>query len=287
MAKFYGSMTRKGPNSEERPWRCSVIVEEGSGIAVTAEQLRALAGAVEGEEGKKGLVVADRPGLDFLLSFLEYYDIATKTDPEAVKGGWRIGIECPWTHEHSSGESDRETAVSFIGKFGFHCFHSHCNRRNWDALRAEMEHRHADKSPFFGRLPLITRATLAEAFLKANDDFRAVYDAPGRPIAQWVKTRWDISTDDTVLVREVQKYLKTMHGIYQPPEKGPDSRLRLFDAGFIAGTVRLVRPNLKPVREEVFDQNPYLLGLPECRVVDLGTSAVREMRREDFITQRI
>lgn len=195
VTKFYGSMTRKGPNSEERPWRPSVIVEEGSGIAVTAEQLRSLAGDSEGgvkrEGGGKGLVVEDRTGLDYLLGFLEYYDIPLKTDPEAVKGEWRIGIECPWQHEHSSGESDRETAVSFIGKFGFHCFHSHCDRRNWDALRAEMEHRHTDKPPFFGSLPPITHGTLAEAFLKANDDFLAVYDAPGRPIAQWVHTRWD------------------------------------------------------------------------------------------------
>ena len=42
-------------------------------------------------------------------------------------------------------------------------------------------------------LPVIAHATLAEAFLRDNHDFVCVYDLERRPIAQWVKTRWDIS----------------------------------------------------------------------------------------------
>ena len=30
-----------------------------------------------------------------------------------------------------------------------------------------------------------------------------------------------------------------------------------------------------------------MLGLPDCRVIDLRTSAIRDMRREDYISQRI
>ena len=63
--------------------------------------------------------------------------------------------------------------------------------------------------------------------------------------------------------------------------------MRLYDATFINGVVRCVKPYLPPVKAEVFDREPYMLGLPDCRVIDLRTSAVRDMRREDYISQRI
>jgi putative DNA primase/helicase len=136
-------------------------------------------------------------------------------------------------------------------------------------------------------LPVIAHATCAEAFLRDNHDFVCVYDLDGRPIAQWVKTRWDISKDDTLLWRAVSDYLKALHDKYQEPKKGPDPRKRFYDATFISGVVRCSKPYLPPVKAELFDQNPHMLGLPGCRVVDLHTSAVRDMRREDYISQRI
>jgi P4 family phage/plasmid primase-like protien len=136
-------------------------------------------------------------------------------------------------------------------------------------------------------LPIIAHATLAESFLRDNHDFVCIYDLEKRPIAQWVKTRWDISGDDTLLWRAVSDYLKGLFDQYPEPEKGPDSRKRFYDASFITGVVRCVKPYLPPVKAEVFDQNPYMLGLPDCRVIDLRTSAVRDMRREDYISQRI
>jgi P4 family phage/plasmid primase-like protien len=138
-----------------------------------------------------------------------------------------------------------------------------------------------------GSLPIIAHATLAEAFLRDNHDFVCVYDMPGRPIAQWVKTRWDLSKDDTLLWRAVSDYLKALHDKYEPPDKGPDPRKRFYDATFISGVVRCVRPYLDPVKADQFDRNPHMLGLPGCRVVDLRTSAIRDMRREDYISQRI
>lgn len=136
-------------------------------------------------------------------------------------------------------------------------------------------------------LPVIAHATCAEAFLRDNHDFVCVYDLERRPIAQWVKTRWDISGDDTLLWRAVADYLKALHDRYEEPEKGPDPRKRFYDATFINGVVRVVRSYLPPVKAELFDQDPHVLGLPGCRVVDLRTNAIRDMRREDYISQRI
>jgi D5 N terminal like len=185
------------------------------------------------------------------------------------------------------------------GGYGFDCKHR-CASKTWKEFRAEVESRFADRKFSFadgnrgrvviggsGALPIIAHATLAEAFLRDNHDFVCVYDLERRPIAQWVKTRWDISGDDTLLWRAVSDYLEGLHDQYKAPEKGPDSRKRFYDATFINGVVRCVEPYLPPVKAEKFDQNPHMLGLPDCRVIDLRTSAVRDMRREDYISQRI
>jgi P4 family phage/plasmid primase-like protien len=190
--------------------------------------------------------------------------------------------------------------VSFIVGLGngFKCLHSHCAHRHWREFRAELEKRNPGRMFSFGAdsgfetvisspLPMIAHATLAEAFLRDNHDFVCVYDQERRPIAQWVRTRWDISGDDTLLWRAVAEYLKGLFPRYKPPEKGTDPRKRFYDAAFINGVVRCVKPYLPPVKEELFDQDPYMLGLPDCRVIDLRTTAIREMRREDYISQRI
>jgi P4 family phage/plasmid primase-like protien len=297
LCKLYGSWARKGEHSDERPWRRSAIVEEGSGTVVTEQQIQALTPA---PLSVQAVPKADDVELTRLLGFLDRYDVVVRSQPVAVPGGWRVEVECPWSNEHSD-ETRRDTVVSFIGGrgYGFNCKHSHCVSRHWPAFRVEMERRYPDRKFSFVEpaaaavtigsraLPIIAHATLAESFLRDNHDFVCIYDLEKRPIAQWVKTRWDISGDDTLLWRAVSDYLKGLFDQYPEPEKGPDSRKRFYDASFITGVVRCVKPYLPPVKAEVFDQNPYMLGLPDCRVIDLRTSAVRDMRREDYISQRI
>ena len=136
VCKLYGTMTRKGPHSDERPHRRSAIVETGGGGIVTAEQLRALVPAPAREQ--------DAPGdgsLDWLLGFLTFHCVAIRSERRKVSDGWQIEIECPWVNEHS-GESPRDTVVSVIdGRYGFRCLHGHCAARNWHAFRAELERR--------------------------------------------------------------------------------------------------------------------------------------------------
>jgi len=299
LRRLYGSWARKGEHSEERPWRRSAIVEQGSGLVVTEDQLRALVPA-SSLTAEPLTAKTDDAKLSSLLGFLECYDVALRSEPREVPGGWQIEVDCLWSHEHSS-ESRRETVVSFIARrgFGFQCQHGHCTERHWREFRAELEGRFPERKFSFvngdapeavigdGPLPMIAHATLAEAFLRDNHDFVSVYDLDHRPTAQWVKTRWDISGDDTLLWRAVSDYLKRLFPRYEEPEKGPDPRRRFYDATFISGVVRGVKPYLPPVKAELFDQNPHMLGLPDCRVIDLRTSAIREMRREDYISQRI
>ena len=137
-------------------------------------------------------------------------------------------------------------------------------------------------------LPRMTHGSLAEAFLRDNRDFLYVYDTG--QLAQWVKTRWDlgISNEDRLLFQAAGKYLGTLWTRYAEPEEGkPDSRRKLEDANMVQGVVRMAKVNLPVILSEKFDSDAHLLGLPGGRLIDLRTSALRDMRREDYITQRV
>jgi hypothetical protein len=140
ICKLYGSWSRKGPHSDERPHRRSAVIEEGSDVIVTEEQLRALAPIATA----KPEVTPDKNtdhGLQELIRFLEFHEVPTRSDPRQVRGGWQIEIECPWSDEHTGSEVSRDTVVSFVNGFGFKCFHSHCVDRHWHEFRAELARR--------------------------------------------------------------------------------------------------------------------------------------------------
>jgi hypothetical protein len=95
ICKLYGSMTRKGPHSDERPHRRSAIVETGSGGIVTDVQLRALVPVTANAPAREN----DAPGdgsVDWLLGFLEFHRVAIRSQRRKVAGGLQLEIECPW-----------------------------------------------------------------------------------------------------------------------------------------------------------------------------------------------
>jgi hypothetical protein len=224
VCKAYGSWARKGEHSEERPWRHSAIVEAPETSAVHVAQLSAVAAEYQGAVAPVPTApVGDATkALEKLMGFLECYEVDVHGRPRSIRNGHQIEITCPWQHEHSM-DNPRDTVVSCneFG-YGFKCQHGHCTERHWQEFRSELQSRFPDRKCAFTEsgpgvtigglgLPLIAHATLAEAFLRDNHDFCAVYDAPGRPTAQWVKTRWDVSGDDTILWKAVADYLKALH----------------------------------------------------------------------------
>jgi putative DNA primase/helicase len=137
-------------------------------------------------------------------------------------------------------------------------------------------------------LPRMTHGSLAEAFLRDNRDFLYLYDTG--QVAQWVKTRWYLGdhNEDRLLFQAVSKYLAALWTRYPEPEEGKqDPRRKLEDANMVQGVVRMAKVNIPPVLSEKFDSDPLLLGLPDGRITDLRNCAVRDVRREDFITQRV
>jgi P4 family phage/plasmid primase-like protien len=259
-------------------------------IPFPAGLLQLLKSLVETKSGGGGGVVqANDFKLRRLLGFLEHYEISVQGEPTPTAGGWRVDIECPWAAEHS-GEGPRETSVfwSPVRGFGFKCLHGHCDGRNWHTLTGVMEKRFPDKPRYFGKLPAMTHADIARHFVESNDDFVAIYDVDGRPIASFVTTRWDIRNDTHLLRKAVRDFLDELFHRYPNPEEGkPDYRLKLKSANFADSVTREVRPLLPPVHSSTFDRDPYLLGLPAGNVVDLRTSVIRPVTREDGLTRRI
>ena len=207
------------------------------------------------DETKREIAKLDR--------FLETYEVATDGDWFNKGTSWYRAIVCPWESEHENRNQGASTCVIYSegSGYGFDCKHR-CAGKGWKECRMEMEARFREKFSFVkpddtgevligeAVLPLIAHATLAEAFLRDNHDFACVYDLEKRPTAQWVKTRWDFSGDDTLLWRAVSDYLKGLYDQYKETEKGPDTRKRFYDAGFITGVVRCVKPYLPSIKAE-------------------------------------
>ena len=132
----------------------------------------------------------------------------------------------------------------------------------------------------------MTHADIARHFVESNDDFVAIYDVDGCPIASFVGTRWSIRNNVLLLRKAVRDFLDELFHRYPEPEEGkPDYRLKLKSANYADSVAREVRPLLPPVHSSTFDRDPYLLGLPAGHVVDLQTSVIRTATRADGLTK--
>lgn len=285
ICKLYGSWARKGEHSDERPHRPSGIVDDGSDALVTAEQITAIVPVPSVTPSK-----TDDVKLGILLGFLEHYSIVLRAEPREVSGGWQIEIECPWGDEHS-GESRRETVVSFIAGLGngFKCFHSHCAERRWKDLRLEMERRNPGVPAYFGKIPPMTHSDIARRFVETHDDFVRIYDLDNAT-GVWIHgKRWAFSDPGDALLRvSIRRYLDELHDKYSPPDAGKnDPRRALKQAAFVAGVLSEVKPWLPPKSSRDFDIDTSILPLPDGKVADLRHGIIRTMRREDCQTKRI
>jgi putative DNA primase/helicase len=138
-------------------------------------------------------------------------------------------------------------------------------------------------------LPSLNHADLAKDFLasECGKNFYRVYDVSDGPVASWTGTRWVIADDTDLLRSGVRDYLDRLHDSMPKPEKGPDYRAKLKSAPFCRDVTTEVIIKLPPIKREAFDSDEYTLGLPDGMVAELRTGAIRPMRREDFISQRL
>ena len=287
LAKAYGSWARKGEHSEDRPWRRSAIVEQGSETTVTEAQLRAMTPTPSTVQASPK---TDDVKLSSLLGFLDYYGVDLRSEPREIAGGWQIEVECPWSSEHSS-ETRRDTVVSFIAGIGngFKCFHSHCTERHWREFRAELEKRNPGLKPYYGKLPAMTHSDIARDFVRSHDDFVSIYDKQNETGVWLPGTHWKLEDPkDANLRRAIRRHLDDLYERYGPSEQGQrDTRRALKQSAFTNGVLTEVKPWLPPKSQRDFDADPAVLPLPYGKVADLRTGTIRDMRREDCQSRRL
>jgi hypothetical protein len=154
--------------------------------------------ATEREYGAPQEVTSDeaKAAREWLLGYLEHYELVSRTEARRTTGGWKIGMYCPLTETdaqpHDEGLSETSTILQIInGKLSFKCSHNTCEKaeRNTAVFKQEMTRRNAvpylpepgrDTDVVLGTgtarrtrpLPALLQADLGTDFLRENHDFR-------------------------------------------------------------------------------------------------------------------
>jgi P4 family phage/plasmid primase-like protien len=311
VAKLPGTWARKGEHTPERPHRTSTLLEAGSDEVVSLAQLSELVphAATECEYGAPQEITSDeaKAAREWLLGYVEHYELVTRTEARRITGGWKIGIYCPLTEKdeqpHDEGISETSTILRIInGKLSFTCSHNTCAKqeRNTAVFKQEMTRRNPiPYAPEPGRdaeavlgsarrtrpLPPLLQADLAVDFLRDNQDFALITDANPPLLAAWTGKAWEVRPDRRLLSKAVNAHLKWLYSLYPPPVEGRDRRGMLKASDTLGGVTSYVWLDLPETRREQFDTDEYLLGLPGGLVADLRTGAVRQMQREDYVSR--
>lgn len=309
VAKLPGTWARKGENTDERPHRTSTLLEDGDAEVVSAARLRALAPhtATECGYGAPLDITSDgaKAAREWLLGYLEHYELVPRTEARRITGGWKIGIYCPLTETDAqphdeSGETS--TVLQVInGKLSFKCSHNTCEsqERNSSVFKhAMMQRNPIPYLPEPGQaaevvmgtqrtrpLPPLLQADLGTDFLRENHDFRLITDVNPPLLAAWTGEAWEVRPDKRLLSRAVNAHLKHLYSLYPPPVEGRDRRGMLKASDTLGGVTSYAWLDLPETRREQFDTDEYLLGLPGGLAANLRTGEVRRMQREDYISR--
>lgn len=311
VAKLPGTWARKGENTPERPHRPSTLLEAGDAEVVSEAQLRALVPHAGNERtyGAPEEITSEeaKAAREWLLGYLDHFELVPRTEARRTTGGWKIGIYCPLTETdsqpHDEGISETSTILQIInGRLSFKCSHNTCEKaeRNTAVFKHAMKQRNlvpylpepgADVDVKMGTarrtrpLPPLLQADLAVDFLRDNQDFALLVDANPPLLAAWTGKAWELRPDRRLLSKAVNAHLKLLYALYPPPVEGRDRRGVLKASDTLGGVVSYAWLDLPEVRREQFDTDEYLLGLPNGLVAELRTGNVRQMQREDYVSR--
>ncbi len=130
--KLYGTVAKKGDNTQERPHRQSAILEVPTETkTITVDQIKEIIAIVpkepEEHQNQKGY-----NGFD-VEAWMKQYDL-TIAKTKSWRGGTLYVLEqCPFDSNHKYPDACVIKAKS--GALGFHCFHNSCSNHDWKALR--------------------------------------------------------------------------------------------------------------------------------------------------------
>ena len=132
ITKVYGTVARKGANTEERPWRSSRILHIPDAIEQTSIAL--IKSVID--------VIPEPPKPTYQNNYTESFDIdnflrnnGIAVNRDIISNGTRkIVLErCPFDSNHKA--PDPAIFVMSNGAIGFHCFHNSCRDKRWQDVR--------------------------------------------------------------------------------------------------------------------------------------------------------
>jgi hypothetical protein len=144
ISKLYGTITRKGDNTTERPHRYSRVLSAPVKLEIVPRELiEKIAGQDEevkpsfNEAPKK---VNDTPtdGIAWMSNFISKHDIGVKQVKED-NGKWKhrwILSSCPFCKSEDDAVC---ITIGQEGEFGFKCQHNRCISKNWNDFRKHFE----------------------------------------------------------------------------------------------------------------------------------------------------
>ena len=299
ICKLPGTWARKAPATPERPHRQSSRIDGPHTLEpVRPDLLASLASGHIPERPTLKITTNDALKMDWLRGFLEHYKVVVLRERQ---NGQRyfIDVECPWTEEHGSPSGDTTSSVGYERGWGYSykCFHSQCTKegRGWAEFRDRVKAQNPDLPEYGTSLPELpaecSHADIARYFIDhepAAKNHIQLYDLGQRAV--FVGTRWTVGdAGDRLLLRDVGECCDHLRwDLPEPTDPGRDYRAKLKSHQFRSATLKQIETLLPPVNYgRVFDQNGYLLGLPEGKVIDIRTAEIRTMERGDYITRRI
>ena len=138
ITKLYGTIARKGANTQDRPYRFSRILHVPAEVKTTpmalVREVAATAGRMIAAVQTPTRRFGDTFDMDAFLS-AHHVDVAKKV---VIPSGTKYLLkECPFNCEHKA--PDSAVFVGNDGKLGFHCFHNSCSEYGWHEFRAKVD----------------------------------------------------------------------------------------------------------------------------------------------------
>ncbi len=297
--KLYGTMSRKGDSTPERPHRMARILEapDPDELAlISVEMLMGLADMAPKAEAKSGTQHAASSGFDPKRYAEEHGATVLRvepwTDPEG--GKWELAIlaECPFDPSHNRGEA--RIGVREDGARSFRCFHNSCNEKDWHALKKLWDTKRAaaiaEAMQHIDCEELTEGGNAARLERLHGEDLR--YNHTHKKWYVWDGSRWlaDSNGAASRLAADVIKML------YQEASEvdGKDARNAIVNFARqsdsrrgISNMLALAANRLKfALTANDFDKDRWRLGCENC-TIDLRTGEICEPCREDLITKII
>jgi putative DNA primase/helicase len=177
ICKLYGTVTRKGDATADRPHRRAEIEDRPILEVVTDSQLHALGGRYTAAAGSptSRLHPSNAARLDMRNEFN-----ARGWYVRELRSGWHA-VRCPWIDAHSVTSGDTETAIhepdTPQGLWGFKCQHNSCARRSirdvWELFRSPESDRSSPHASANDKPVTESRSTSQPTSPDATKDDRA------------------------------------------------------------------------------------------------------------------